>query len=64
MARYIRRYTSDLHVIAASDTLADLTRPDRDYKVHVWDTLTRTVAWQNTPSMRYGDAGVQKEGKV
>jgi hypothetical protein len=55
--RYLRRYTSDLFVIASSNTLADLTRQS-DYVVHVWDTQAGIVAWQNVRSERYGNIAV------
>jgi len=58
MCRYVLRYTSDLLEIDESNDLESLVRRS-DYKVHVFDTKTGTVVWQNSKSERYGSVGVR-----
>lgn len=55
---YELRYTHDLHPIACSDDLTELkVRGRRSYdKVHIIETLTGDLIWQNSKSIRYGDA--------
>lgn len=56
--RYELRYTNDLYVIDVSDDLESLVRKS-DYKIHVFDTMTRTVVWQSSKSERFGSVGVR-----
>ena len=53
-ARYLRRYTNDYTLIAASNNLDEL-KGSSDYKVHIWDTRLNRVVWQNAPSVRFGN---------
>ena len=60
MKRYLLRYTNDCHVIETSNQLHALKRGS-DYKIHIWDVVENRCVWQNSPSIRFGNTGIEVE---